>query len=82
MRTLRIDSDSYELAAAVSRVAAGNERVVVETADHARAVVVSAEDLDTLERLEDAADLEVARQALAEDGESIPLERIAAELGG
>jgi PHD/YefM family antitoxin component YafN of YafNO toxin-antitoxin module len=80
MRTLRLDSDSHELAAAVSRVAAGSERVAVETADHARAVVVSAEDLDTLERLEDAADLEAACQALAEQGESIPLGRIEAEL--
>ncbi len=80
MRTLRIDSDADELAAAVSRVAAGSERVVVETADHARAVVVSAEDLEALERLEDAADLEAAREALAEKGESIPLERIEADL--
>lgn len=79
MRTLRIDSDGDELAQAVTRVAAGNERVVVETADHARAVVVSAEDLETLERLEDAVDLEAARQALAEDGPSIPLERVEAE---
>lgn len=80
MRTLRIDSDADELAAAVSRVAAGSERVVVETADHARAVVVSAEDLEALERLEDAADLQAAREALAEKGESIPLERIEADL--
>ncbi|MGI8945794.1 MAG: type II toxin-antitoxin system Phd/YefM family antitoxin [Thermoleophilaceae bacterium] len=80
MRTVRLDSDGDELAAAVSRVAAGTERVVVETADHDRAVVISAEDADTLERLEDAADLEAARQALAEEGESIPLERIEAEL--
>jgi len=80
MRTLRLDRDGAELDAAVSRVAAGSERVVLETADHARAAVVSGEDLETLERLEDAADLEAARQALAEDGESIPLERIEAEL--
>jgi PHD/YefM family antitoxin component YafN of YafNO toxin-antitoxin module len=80
MRTLRLDSDGDELAAAVRRVAAGSQRVAVEPADHARAVVVSAEDLETLERLEDAADLEAARQAVAEQGESIPLERIGSEL--
>jgi len=81
MRTLRIHSDD-ELAAAVSRVAAGTERVAIETDDRARAVVVSAEDLAALEQLEDAADLEAARLALAEDGESIPLERIEDELRG
>jgi prevent-host-death family protein len=57
------------------------ERVVLHRRGKDVAAVVSVEDLELLELLEDRIDLERARAALAESDERIPWEQVKAKLG-
>ena len=57
------------------------DRVVITKSGKPAAALVSIEDLALLELLEDRADLEAIREALAESDERIPYERVRAELG-
>lgn len=63
-----------------ARCASSGARIVLEIDGH-RVALVPVEDAEYMEALEDARDLEKARQALAEPGESIPVEEIMRELG-
>jgi prevent-host-death family protein len=56
------------LADALNRVAYGGERVVLERRGKGVAALVSLEDLQTLEELEDQADVKAAKKALKEKG--------------
>jgi prevent-host-death family protein len=56
------------LADAINRVAYGGERIVLERRGKGVAVLVSMQDLDLLERLEDEADVKAAKKALKEKG--------------
>lgn len=69
------------LADPINRVMYQGERVVLERRGKPVAVLVSVEDFQTLEAMEDAADVRSARKAMKEPGEPIPLEQIKAELG-
>ena len=69
------------LAEMVNRVRFGGERLTLTRHGRAVAAVVSVEDAELLERLEDAADLEAARQALAEPGEPVEWDAVKADLG-
>jgi prevent-host-death family protein len=69
------------LAEMVNRVRFGGERLTLTRRGRPVAAVVSVEDAELLERLEDAADLEAARQALAEPGEPVEWEAFKAKLG-
>ncbi len=69
------------LARTVRRVFEERERVTLTEGGKTVAAIVTAEDLEFLEALEDRIDLEEARKALAESGPSIPWEQIKAELG-
>jgi prevent-host-death family protein len=69
------------LARTVRRVLEERERVMLTEDGKPVAAIVTAEDLEFLEALEDRIDLEEARKALAEGGPSIPWEQIKAELG-
>ena len=69
------------LAEMVNRVRFGGERLTLTRRGRAVAAVVSVEDAELLERLEDAADLEAARQALAEPGEPVEWDAVKADLG-
>lgn len=70
-----------QLAQAVDLLTHEGERVLIEQDGSPIAALVSVEDLALLEELEDAADVEAARAALAEPGENIPYEQVRRELG-
>ena len=56
------------LADTLNRVAYGHERIVLERRGKGVAVLVSMDDLATLQALEDAEDVRVARKRLKEKG--------------
>ena len=65
---------------ALNRVAYAGERIVIERRGKGAAVLVSMEDAELLERLEDRIDLEGARKAL-KSGKPMALEAVKKELG-
>jgi prevent-host-death family protein len=69
------------LADALNRAAYAGERVILERRGKPVAALVSIEDVELLERLEDEADLRAVRKARKEGGKPIPLEKIKARLG-
>ena len=68
------------LADLLNRVAFGGERVSLERRGKRVAVIVSAEDAELLEELEDHIDLEAAKKAL-KDKKRIPFDQVRKELG-
>jgi prevent-host-death family protein len=68
------------LADALNRVAYAGERVVLERRGKPVAVLVSVEDLELLEQLENEEDLRAARKARKEGGKPVPLEAVKARL--
>lgn len=64
-----------QLADAINRVAYAGERIVLERRGKKVAALVSVEDLELLEELEDQADIRAARKALKEKG-GITLEEL------
>ncbi len=64
----------------VNRAGYGKERVILTRRGKPIAAVVPIEDVEFLEELEDRADLEAAREVLAEGGATIPWEAIKREL--
>lgn len=76
-RELRAD-----LSDVVGRVAYGHERVALTRNEKVAAVLISKQDLETLERLEMAADVNAYRDARAkDDGGRVTLEELDRELG-
>lgn len=65
----------------INRVIYGGERVVIERRGKDAVAIVSLQDLELLEQIEDRIDLEEAKRALEESDERIPYEQIRAELG-
>ena len=70
-----------EMAAIIRRAEVASERVMLTRHGRRVAAVVSAEDLELLELLEDRADLGLMREALAESDERIPYDKLRADLG-
>ena len=56
------------LADAINRVAYAGERIILERRGKGVAALVSVEDLELLQRLEDESDIKAARRALKEKG--------------
>jgi prevent-host-death family protein len=83
MSELPVTDAREDLAEVVNRVAYGHERVRLTRRGKPLAAVVPIEDLELLEQLEDQADIEAMRQALADpaNAEPIPWEQVRAELG-
>lgn len=86
MRSIHSHLSSREFRATLSdvigRVAYGGERVAVTRNGKVAAVLISKQDLETLERLEMRADVEAYRDArAADDGARIPLEELESEIG-
>ena len=63
---LNVTEARDKLSELCNRVSYQGERVVLDRRGKAVAVLISIEDLEALERAEDAADLQVAREAVAE----------------
>ncbi len=70
-----------DMATAINKVAFGGERIVLQRNNKDVAALVPMEDLTLLKELEDRADLEEIKKALAEPGSNIPWEDIKKELG-
>jgi len=68
------------LADALNRVAYGGERLILARRGKGVAALVSMEDLQLLQELEDRADVRAARKALKEKG-GVSLEEVKARLG-
>jgi prevent-host-death family protein len=68
------------LADVINRVAYGGERIILQRRGKRVLAVVSIEDLETLNSLEDKADVKAALKARKEKG-AIPIEKIKARLG-
>ena len=69
-----------KLSELANRVIYGGERVIVEKNNKPAFAMVSVEDMELLERLEDEIDIKAAEEALKE-GSFIPFEKIKKESG-
>ncbi len=85
MTRLAVSKARSDLADMLNRVAYGHERVLIERRGKNLAALISVEDLEILELLEDKCDLQAARKALAEvkakGGKLIPWKDIKKKLG-
>ncbi len=69
------------LADALNRAAYAGERVILERRGKAVAALVSMDDLELLERLENEADLKAVRKARKEKAKTVPLAKVKSRLG-
>ena len=69
------------LAEIVNKVAYGKEPIVLTRRGEEIAALISMEELELLQLIEDHMDIEDARKALAEPGENIPAKKFWKELG-
>ena len=79
-KNLTVTEARESLGDVVNRAAYGQERVTILRHGKPVAALISAQDLALLEYLEDRADAEAARRALAEPGQT-PWEKVTADLG-
>jgi prevent-host-death family protein len=81
--TVSISDARQSLADLCNRVAYGGERLLIARRGKSRVALVSVEDLELLEALEDAVDIAAAREALREAQKvgSKPLEEVLQRLG-
>ncbi len=70
-----------ELTDIVNRVAYGGERIAIGRRNKDLAVLISVEDAELLEVLEDLVDAKAVRRALAEKEDPIPWQEAKAHLG-
>lgn len=65
----------------VNKVAYGNEPIVLTRRGQEVAALVSIEEFELLQQIEDHIDIEDAKKALAEPGENIPAKEVWKKLG-
>ena len=65
----------------VNKVAYGKEPIVLTCRGQKVAALVSMEELELLQQIEDHIDIEDAKKALAESGENIPAKEVWKKLG-
>jgi prevent-host-death family protein len=70
-----------KLAEIVNKVAYGKEPIVLTRRGEAIAALISMEEIELLQIIEDHMDIEDAKKALAEPGKNIPAEKFWKELG-
>ena len=80
MTTISMSEIRLKLSELANRVIYGGERVVVEKNNKPAFAMVSMEDMELLERLEEEIDIKAAEEALKE-GDFIPLDDLVKELG-
>ncbi|MDH4201902.1 MAG: type II toxin-antitoxin system Phd/YefM family antitoxin [Phycisphaerae bacterium] len=80
MTTISMSEIRLKLSELANRVIYGGERVIVEKNNKPAFGIVSMEDIELLERLEDEIDIKAAEEALKE-GNFIPLDKLVKELG-
>jgi len=78
---LPLSNARESLADVVNRIRFGGERIALTRHGRPVAALVPVADAELLERLEDAADLDVARAAIAEGGEPVAWDALKADLG-
>ncbi|NLT05538.1 MAG: type II toxin-antitoxin system Phd/YefM family antitoxin [Solirubrobacterales bacterium] len=81
MDEMALSQARESLADVVNRIRFGGERVALTRHGRPVAALVPVADAELLERLEDEADLDAARAALAEGGAPIPWDDLKSELG-
>jgi prevent-host-death family protein len=80
MTTISMSEIRLKLSELASRVIYGGERVVVQKNNKPAFALVSIEDMELLERLEDEMDIKAAEEALKE-GKFAPWQDVKKELG-
>ncbi len=65
----------------VNKAAYGAERVILTRRGHKIAALISIEELELLQFIEDHIDIEDAKKALAEPGDNIPAQELWKQLG-
>ncbi len=80
MREVGVHEIRANLAEVINRVAYGGERIILERRSKPVLALVSMEDLELLNALEDRADVKAALKARKEKG-AVPLEKIKTRLG-
>ena len=65
----------------VNKVAYGNEPIILTRRGQEVAALVSMEELELLQQIEDRIDIEDAKKALAEPGDNIPAKEVWKKLG-
>lgn len=80
MDSLQIGEFRRNVADTINRVAYRGDRIRLSRNGKDMAALVSVEDLELIERLEDEADIRAARKALKEEGGK-PWEQVKRELG-
>ena len=81
MVTLSIDKAKDELSEIIQRVINNGERIAVRGRNKKKAVLVSAKDVELLERIEDLIDLDQAKEALRDRDKAKDWEAFEKELG-
>lgn len=81
MERINASQAREDLADLLNRVAYAGERVVLHRRGKNVAALVSMEDLEMLEAMEERQDNLAADAALAEGGQPLPWERVKADLG-
>ena len=80
MTTITITKARGELAELFNKVAYGKERLWISK--HGKKIaLVPVEDVEAIEAIENAIDLDLDRKAMSEPGRSIPLEELKRKLG-
>ena len=80
MTIISMSDIRLKLSDLANRVIYGGERVIVQKNNKPAFAIVSIEDMELLQRLEDEMDIKAAEEALAE-GDFIPLDEVVKELG-
>lgn len=80
MPRLPVSDARRDLSTTLNKVAFGGQRIVLHRHDKDIAAIIPLADLELLERLEDAMNLELVREALAATSETITWERLKDEL--
>ena len=81
MTTVTTAEARKKLAEIVNKVAYGKEPVVLTRRGEKIAALISMEELELLQLIEDRMDIEDAKNALAEPGENISADKVWKELG-